>query len=174
MLISSIERFNKLPHPFLRYRGSEFFFFIYHMRAQNTSRGQKLSWRERERRRKMQVVETREGRIRLEGGDIDRWRYYVLNAYANSTQNSNYRFIVTSGIGSRANVSRRSNPTRAFSHEKLARNVHFWCVREKNLCLRESETRGSIHSSSSSRMNLHSFKRSLFKYSFISAFRISS
>lgn len=42
----------------------------------------------------MQVVETREGRIRLEG-DIDR-RYYVLNAYANSTQNSNYRFIVTS------------------------------------------------------------------------------
>lgn len=133
MLISSIERFNKLPHPFLRYRGSEFFFFIYHMRAQNTSRGQKLSWRERERRRKMQVVETREGRIRLEGGGIDRWRYYVLNAYANSTQNSNYRFIVTSGIGSRANVSRRSNPTRAFSHEKLARNVHFWCVREESL-----------------------------------------
>lgn len=35
-------------------------------------------------------------------------------------------------VGSRANVS-RSNPTRAFSHEKLARNVHFWCVREESL-----------------------------------------
>lgn len=68
------------------------------MRVYRTSRGRnclELPKRpKRKRRRKMQVVETREGRIRLEG-DIDR-RYYVLNAYANSTQNSNYRFIVTS------------------------------------------------------------------------------
>lgn len=43
-------------------------------------------------------VETREGKIRMfeynRIGDIDR-HCYVLNAYANSTQNSNYRFIVT-------------------------------------------------------------------------------
>lgn len=69
------------------------------------------------------------GKIELSNS---RWKaasidgYFGLNVYANSTQNSNYRFIVTgrrkSGRADRK-VSPR-NPTRAFSHEKLARNAH--------------------------------------------------
>lgn len=94
ILISSfIERFNKLDRSLHYQEGASFL-----LCACTERRGAEIAWDclrgQRGNARKMQVVETREGRIRLEG-DIDR-RYYVLNAYANSTQNSNYRFIVTS------------------------------------------------------------------------------
>lgn len=95
ILISSfIERFNKLDRSLHYQEGASFLLCACTERRVGRNCLELPKRPKRKRRRKMQVVETREGRIRLEG-DIDR-RYYVLNAYANSTQNSNYRFIVTS------------------------------------------------------------------------------
>ena len=130
ILISSfIERFNKLDRSLHYQEGASFL-----LCACTERRGAEIAWNCLRGQRG-----NAEGKCRswkLAKGELD-WKVTSIDATTSWMLMQTRPKIPITGsllraVGSRANVS-RSNPTRAFSHEKLARSVHFWCVREESL-----------------------------------------